>query len=247
MSSRLTEYDYEASSYDKSRFHSKLGRHLDYMHKRIVGNLLGSSSSLQLEMGVGTGRFTMWLAQKNYEVIGMDISGEMLKISQKKAQKKQYDINFLMADMCFLPFRQKVFDGCICINVMDHIVNIDSILKGVKYTIKNKRYFLFNFSNFNSPYMPIAALINLMKRTLFKSNIYSRWLTFNEIKSLLLANNFNIREYSGCMIASSLPLGDKLLRIIKPINLMSENSILKIFSGSIFIKAQLNLTNINTT
>jgi hypothetical protein len=40
MNQKATEYDYEAANYDKGRFNDKMGRHLDYMHKKIVESLL---------------------------------------------------------------------------------------------------------------------------------------------------------------------------------------------------------------
>jgi hypothetical protein len=59
-----------------------------------------------------------------------------------------------------------------------------------------------------------------------------------EINALSVRNNFNIKEVRGCMIGSSLLLGEKLVKIVQSINLLAESSKLKFFSGSIFIKAQ---------
>jgi len=240
MSSRLTEYDYEASSYDESRFYSKLGRHLDYMHKKIVGSLLPSSAELMLEMGVGTGRFTTWLAEKSFDIIGIDISREMLKTSKNKMRVKHTEVSLVLADMHFLPFRRELFDSCICINVMDHIPDVSNILKEVKGIIKPKGFFIFNISNLQSPYLAIALLVNLRKKALFKGNIYSRWLTLKEINALSVRNNFNIKEVRGCMIATPIPLGERLVMIVRSINLLMESSRLRFFSGSVFIKAQRN-------
>lgn len=240
MNYKTAEYDYEASSYDKSRFSSRLGRHLDYMHKRIVGSFLHSSAKLVLDVGVGTGRFATWLAEKGFEIIGVDVSTEMLKKAKRKAQIMHTDIGLILADMHFLPFRTGLFDGCICINVIDHVSNVSKFLKEVRYVIRPEGFLIFNFSNLQSPYLLMAIIVNLRKRALFKGErIQSRWSTLGEVNALLSRDGFDIMEIRSCFIASPLPLGDKLVNIIQGINFSIENSRLKLFSGSLFVKAQI--------
>ena len=238
MGHKVAEYDYEAPSYDKSRFYNRLGKHLNYMHKRIVGSLLNSTGKTLLGVGVGTGRFAIWLAEKGFEVVGVDISIEMLKKAKRKTQSSSKNIPLVLGDGRFLPFRKKTFDSCICINVVNHIPKIDRLLKEVKYVIEPRGFFIVNFPNLQSPYLPIAIIINLRKRALFKGKIYSRWFTLKEIRSSMLTAGFNIKEIRGCAIASPLPLGDKLVKIVQRINFSIETSRIKLFSGNIFVKTQ---------
>lgn len=239
MNYKTADYDYEASSYDESRFYSKLGRHLDCMHKRIVGSFCHSSGKLVLDAGIGTGRFAIWLAEKGFEVVGIDPSREMLKKAKRKAQILHTDIGLILADMRLLPFRTGLFDSCICINVIDHVSGVDRFFKEARYVIKPEGFLIFNFSNLQSPYLPIAIIVNLRKRALFKGGIKSKWFTFNEISALMSRDGFNVKEIKGCFIASALPFGDKLMNAVREINLSIENSRLKLFSASLFVKAQL--------
>lgn len=239
MNCKTAEYDYEASSYDKSRFYSELGRHLDRMHKRIVGSFLFSSGKLVLDVGVGTGRFAIWLAEKGFEAIGIDLSREMLKKAKRKAEVLHTDISLVLADMRFLPFRTELFDSCICINVIDHVSSVSKFLKEAKYVIKSEGFLIFNFSNLQSPYLPIAIIVNLRRQALFKGGkIHSRWCTLREINMFLSTTGFNVKELRGCMIASSVPLADKLVRIIRTMNFLLERSKFRLFCSSLFIKAQ---------
>jgi ubiquinone/menaquinone biosynthesis C-methylase UbiE len=238
MSYRTAEYDSEASSYDETRFSNKLGQHLDYMHKKILGSFINSSGKLVLEAGIGTGRFATWLAKKGFEVVGIDISREMLKKAKERKEILNADIGLALADAHFLPFRKGLFDNCICINVMDHFSDVDGFLRQVKHVIRSEGYFIFNFSNSRSIYLPIAIIINLRKRALFKS-VQSCWFTIGEVNALMSRDGFDVKRIKGCFIASPLPLGDKLVRIIQMINFSIENSRLQSFSGSLFVKAQL--------
>lgn len=242
MNCKTAEYDYEASSYDKSRFYSELGRHLDCVHRRIVGSFLQSSGRLVLDAGVGTGRFATWLAEKGFEVIGIDLSREMLKRAKRKAQVLHAEIGLILADMSFLPFRTDLFDSCICINVIDHVSGISKFLKEVRYVIKPEGILIFNFSNLQSPYLPIAITINLRKQALFKGGkIHSQWYNLREIDAILSVTSFNIKELRGCMIASPVPFAEKLVKVVRIINFLFETSKLRLFCGSLFIKAQTSI------
>jgi len=239
MHHKAAEYDYEASSYDESRFSSGLGRHLDYMHKKIVGRLLNSNGKTVLDVGVGTGRFATWLAEKGFEVVGVDISKEMLKKVKGKGQTLSKNMHLLLGDVNFLPFKKEVFDSCICINVINHIPEIDGFLKEVKYVIDPSGVFILNFPNIQSPYLPIAIIVNLRKLALFKGGkIRSKWFTFREVNSSLSRVGFDVKEVRGCAIASPIPFGEKLVKIVQIINFFAEASKLRLFSGSLFVKAQ---------
>ena len=238
MNQKVAEYDYEAADYDKSRFSDNIGRHLDYMHKKILWSFINSSGKLVLEAGIGTGRFATWLAKKGFEVVGTDLSREMLKKAKKKKEILNVDIGLILADAHFLPFRKGLFDSCICINVMDHFSDVDGFLRQVKHVIRSKGYFIFNFSNLRSIYLPIAIIINLRKRALFKG-VQSSWFTIGEVNALMSRDGFDVKRIKGCFIASPMPLGNNLVKIIQMLNFSIENSRLQSFSGSLFVKAQL--------
>ena len=241
MAGQTAEYDYEAGSYDESRFGNKIGRHLDYMHRKIVQDL-NISGKLILDAGTGTGRFAIWLAKKGFEVIGVDLSPKMLKVAKKKMKALNVNASLILADLRFLPFKPGVFNGCVCINVIDHLSDISKFLKDVNRVLKSDGCFIFNFSNILSPYLSIALIVNFREKALFKGGIRSKWFTFKKIRILLREAGFELRDIRGCMIASPLPLGDRFIKIVQPINLLAESSRLKFFSSSIFIKARPVLT-----
>ena len=239
MDNRTAEYDSEAFYYEESRFSDGLGRHLNYMHKRIVEKLLGSSGGLILDAGTGTGRFATWLAKKGFKIIGVDLSHEMLKIAKRKTKSLDANIDLILADLHSLPFRYEVFDSCVSINVVDHLRDVSKFLKELRLVLKPGGFFIFNFSNILSPYLPIALFVNLKGKALLKGGkISSRWFTLKQMLALLRKSGFIIRDVHGCMIASPMPLGNKLIKVIQAINISVESSKLKFFSGSEFIKVQ---------
>lgn len=54
---------------------------------------------LVLELGCGTGCMTELLAAKGYDMIGLDVSDEMLNLALNKRQESGYDILYLNQDM----------------------------------------------------------------------------------------------------------------------------------------------------
>jgi ubiquinone/menaquinone biosynthesis C-methylase UbiE len=240
MTENTFSYDNEAATYDKTRFGNDMGRHLDYMQKKILESLIDLSGKLVLEVGIGTGRFGTWLAKKGFEVVGIDISKKMLKKTKEKNVTLNVDVEVIIADFHSLPFKKDLFDNCICINVMDHFSSFDEFFKQVRKVIKPQGSLVFNFSNSQSPYLPVATVINLSGHALFKSKILSRWLTFKEVYVSLLGASFSVKSVRGCMIASPIPFGERLVRIVRSINLISERSRLRFFSGSVFVKAETN-------
>jgi len=240
MDHKTASYDFEASSYDESRYSSKIGQHIDDMHKRITRNILGHPGKSVLDLGVGTGRLATWLAEGGFEVVGVDLSREMIKKARKKAQFPHRDIDLVLGDVNFLPFRVEAFDCCICINVFNQISCTKALLEEVRSVLKRGGIFVFNFPNLISPYLPIAVLVNLTGHALFKrGRIQSKWFFLREINTLLYETRFKIKELRGCMIVSRKPLVDKLFKVVCTINFLFENSKFRSFSGSLFVKAQL--------
>lgn len=54
---------------------------------------------LVLDLACGTGSLALELSKRGYEMIGADISPEMLEIAQSKAREENQDILYLMQDM----------------------------------------------------------------------------------------------------------------------------------------------------
>ena len=60
---------------------------------------LCSERNLVVELGCGTGNFTQKMAEKGYDMIGIDNSSEMLDIALKKKEKSNQNMMYLEQDM----------------------------------------------------------------------------------------------------------------------------------------------------
>ena len=102
-------YEQEAKIYDETRAIFEKGRFANRERKMLSDFLEGKS--LILFLACGTGRhFKFIVDELGSEVIGLDISVNMLKIAKKKHQKVQ----LIVADVENLPFRHDKFDAVVC-------------------------------------------------------------------------------------------------------------------------------------
>lgn len=72
-----------------------------------------------LEAGVGTGRIALPLAERGYQVIGADISAEMLNVctARNRSSKVANRLHCVCADTVSLPFPAKAFDLCFAVHL----------------------------------------------------------------------------------------------------------------------------------
>jgi SAM-dependent methyltransferase len=104
--------DEVAEEYEAKRF-SGGGRLIDRREKRAVLEALAPIEERRvLEIACGTGRFTVMLAERGADVVGLDISAAMLSQGREKARSTGVvdRIEFLRGDAARLPFPDDHFD-----------------------------------------------------------------------------------------------------------------------------------------
>jgi SAM-dependent methyltransferase len=101
-----------AEVYDDKRF-SGGGQFIDRREKEAVLDALRPLDDKQiLEVACGTGRFTVMLANRGANIVGMDISEAMLEQGRGKAAETGVDgdLSFIQGDAGRLPFPDNHFD-----------------------------------------------------------------------------------------------------------------------------------------
>lgn len=102
-----------AEAYDDKRF-SRGGRVIDRREKEAVLDALAPLEDERvLEVACGTGRFTVMLAERGADIVGVDISEAMLEQGRAKARAAGVAdaIDFMQADAGGLPFPDDHFDS----------------------------------------------------------------------------------------------------------------------------------------
>lgn len=119
-----TEYQDQAvaSSYDQERFTTPIERLFDRLEKRAVAKGLQDikASKSVLDLPCGTGRHAEALLQRGYNVIGVDISSEMLEVASRKLTAFPGKFETIQHDILEGPLEGLVVDGAICVRVLMH-------------------------------------------------------------------------------------------------------------------------------
>jgi SAM-dependent methyltransferase len=83
--------------YDKLTYDIDYKKWADYIESIFARK--GAKPESIVDLGCGTGSFCIEMAARGYDMIGIDLSGEMLSCAQNKALEAGYDILYLQQDM----------------------------------------------------------------------------------------------------------------------------------------------------
>lgn len=125
-----------------------------------VFNKLDISPNCILDLGCGSGNITIKLAQQGYDVIGVDISEDMLSIAQNKAYESELDILLLNQDMRELDYPQKtdvIISTLDCLNYLTEYDDVVSTFNAVNKALDDDGIFIFDV---NSEYKLSSILGN---------------------------------------------------------------------------------------
>ncbi len=103
-------YNDFAEVYDKLQ-DADYEKFVDYYEQ--IFKKLGKAPKLVLDLACGTGNITIPMAKRGYDMIGLDLSCEMLNIARDKAMAEGLDILFLNQDMCEMELYGTV-DAIVC-------------------------------------------------------------------------------------------------------------------------------------
>jgi Methylase involved in ubiquinone/menaquinone biosynthesis len=95
-------------------------------------NKYGITDGQILELGCGTGTITELLANKGYEMIGLDNSSEMLSVATDKKSESGHDILYILQDMSEFELHRSVNAIISVCDSMNYILEENDLLKVFK-------------------------------------------------------------------------------------------------------------------
>ena len=116
-------FDKEAVNYDHW-YETKIGKHVDRVETDCAFQLFQVKPGMHiLDVGCGTGNFSLKLAHKGANVVGIDISEKMLTIARKRAMQEEISIEFKKMDSQNLQFPDNCFDGVFSMVTIEFILD----------------------------------------------------------------------------------------------------------------------------
>ena len=76
-----------------------------------------------LDLGCGDGYYSRYLKKRGAEVVGVDLSNNMIKLAKKNAKKDNLEIPFYKMDGEHLDFEDNYFDMVLTVVVLQHVID----------------------------------------------------------------------------------------------------------------------------
>jgi ubiquinone/menaquinone biosynthesis C-methylase UbiE len=89
--------------------------------KKLISELGISSQDVVLDFGCGTGYFTIPLSRTAQKVIGVDISGNMLKKTAEYARREGVVVELLQSDGTRIDLSEDCVDVIMLVHVLHHV------------------------------------------------------------------------------------------------------------------------------
>lgn len=138
-----------------------------------------------LDAGCGSGKYSIPLQMRGFEVTGVDVSTESLKIAERGSKCRELDIKFLAADICHLPFDDSSFDIIWCYGVIQHLLSHErqlAISEFRRLLSRGGKLFLEVFGDEDMRYGGDEIESNTFKR---KKGMIYHYFNKNELDGLL--------------------------------------------------------------
>lgn len=232
-------YETEAGAYDRRRWSSEAGRRMDQSQRDIVRDLAGDCHGKRvLEIGPGTGRFSVELTQSGANLYLTDIASNMLRVTRQRLREiglceRSY---LVQADIRGLPFPSNSFDLAVAINVFSHLDAPIRSLSEVARVLRPGGALVVNFPNLWSFYFPIGLIVNLRKRAVLR-DVYSHWYSIVEIRQTCDFAGLKLQQLMGQVHFPNSRSNALVLPVLTYLDRISRKSLLRYSAPTLFVKA----------
>ncbi len=167
--------------------------HIQKKTAKIILNLSKNLKGKGIDLGCGTG----FLFNENKDIVGTDISFEMVK---KYREKNPFAV---VGDIENLPFKSNSFNFAIS-NFSLHWTDFEKTILEVRRVLKSNSYFVFN--------IPVKNSLNIVHKILKKENF--EFLSEKEVLAILENNRFLIEKHFTKEFTLGFKNTDKFLKHI---------------------------------
>ena len=198
-------YDDLADIYDHSRF-LYLTRRLERCEEKVLREWLDKLESPMLDVGCGSGRYSLRLVDRGVEVVSIDLSLRMLRVLLRKLEghRVKEDVHVVLADGENLPFRDGSFKGLLCTLTFDHLQGPEKAVSEFSRVLRSGG--LCIISTLNEKHLKLLRRLLRIPadKTLFLGEtipptlVYEVGHTGLEVQELLSANGFKPIKLMGC-------------------------------------------------
>lgn len=102
-----------------------------------------------LDLGCAGGFMAEAMAKRGAEVTGIDPASAAIDAARAHARQEGHDIRYDTGVGEDLPYQDGVFDAVVCVDVLEHVADLDQVLREVARVLKPGGLFLYDTINRN--------------------------------------------------------------------------------------------------
>ncbi|MBN2259698.1 MAG: methyltransferase domain-containing protein [Clostridiales bacterium] len=187
----MSMFDNEASTYD-SWYKTKLGSFVDLVESQCAFELLDlPKGSKILDVGCGSGNFSIKLAKMGFKVTGIDLSVDMLKVAREKAKSENVEIDFLQMNVYDLKFENQSFDGVFSMAAFEFIPDSSRALDEMMRVLKIGGQLIIGTIHKESAWGKMYLSVEMQENSVFK---HANLKTMEEMKMFFTKNLVDSKE-----------------------------------------------------
>jgi ubiquinone/menaquinone biosynthesis C-methylase UbiE len=156
--------------------------------------MLRTKSGKALDLGCGTGNYTLELKKRGFDVIGLDASEGMLRIARSKG------LNCIRGDAYSLPFPDESFDLVLSVTMFEFIHEPEKVLTEIHRVLRSGGEVVIGTMNGRSLWFLFKRLKSLFVETAYR---YARFYTPKELEGLVRKAGFENVESGGVIFFPS--------------------------------------------
>ena len=157
--------------------------HLDFFKPFIKGMIL--------DFGCGKGDFTHMASKYCNSAYGIDCS----EIAIDKAKTDYSEIDFqIVEENSRFPYDNEVFDTILMIDVLEHILDTETLLEEVNRVLKPEGYLLITTSQLTRLKL-FGIALKAFDKYFYPTSPHIRYFTRNTLASLLRQKGFEVSRY----------------------------------------------------
>lgn len=176
-------------------YDTPLGSLCDRLEKEAVFALF-KPKGFVLDVGCGTGNYTLELARQGIKVISIDSSFDMVAFAKRKAEKEGLKSNFVVGRAEAMPFKGNIFDGVFGITVLCFVSNPEKAIAEMKRALKAEGDVVLGELNKLSYWAVLRRIKALFKKSSYRG---ARFFSLRKLNGLLEEVGFKDLKWLSCL------------------------------------------------
>ena len=152
-----------------------------------------------LHLGCGGGFMSEALSTRGARVTGIDPSIAAIEAAQRHAEASGRPIKYRVGCGESLDVADAVFDVVVCVDVLEHVSDLDRVLREIRRVLRPGGLFLFDTINRNplASFLIVSLAENVIRLLPRGTHDPKRFIRPNELRQKLEAAGFEVGNFSG--------------------------------------------------